>query len=119
MDYLLLILALTLNALANVLLKMGATRLPGWSEPGAMTRLLANPYLLTGLTLFALNVVFYAAALSRLNLSVAYPVMVAGGLIVVVVASVVWLREPMTTTQLSGIVLLVLGILLVTHRSDP
>jgi small multidrug resistance pump len=117
MEYLLLMLALTLNALANVLLKVGATRFAGWGQPGVMSRVLANPYLLLGLALFALNVIFYAAALTRLNLSVAYPVMVAGGIILVVLASVVWLKEPVTAAQVSGLALLVAGILLVTHGS--
>lgn len=115
MEYLALVLALTLNALANVLLKVGATRIAGWGEPGGIGRLVTNPYLIAGLALFALNVVFYAAALTRLNLSVAYPVMVAGGIVVVVLTSMVWLREPVTNLQLSGIALLVLGIFLVTH----
>jgi small multidrug resistance pump len=119
MEYLFLTIALTLNALANVLLKLGAARFVGWGEHGVTRRLLTNSYLLLGLALFALNVVFYAAALTRLNLSVAYPVMVAGGMIVVVLASILWLEEPVTAVQASGIALLVAGIVLVTHRPGP
>jgi multidrug transporter EmrE-like cation transporter len=117
MGYLLLALALTLNATANILLKIGAARLGMLSEPGLIGRLATNYPLLAGLVLFALNVVFYVAALTRLNLSVAYPVMMAGGIIIVVTVSTFFLREVVTTPQLVGLALLVLGILLVAHRS--
>lgn len=114
-SYILLAIALTLNAVANVFLKVGSARLPAWSEPALLPRLFTNPYLLLGIVLFALNVLVYAAALARLNLSVAYPVMVAGSMIVVVVLSATCLKEVVTPVQLSGIALLILGILLVTR----
>ena len=116
MAYLLLVLALVLNALANMLLKAGAAGLGGLAGPHLVQRVLGNPYLLLGLLLFALNVGFYLAALTRLNLSLAYPVMVAGGLVLVVLGSVFWLRETITPLQWSGIALLVAGIVLVTYR---
>lgn len=116
MAYLLLVLALVLNALANMLLKAGAAGLGGLAGPHLAQRVLGNPYLLLGLLLFALNVGFYLAALTRLNLSLAYPVMVAGGLVLVVLGSVFWLRETITPLQWSGIALLVAGIVLVTYR---
>jgi multidrug transporter EmrE-like cation transporter len=117
MAYLFLILALTLNAAANILLKIGATRLGALEEPGLLGRLVSNHHLWAGLLLFALNVVFYIAALTRLNLSVAYPIMVAGGIVIVVSASTFALQEAITPLQTLGVALLVLGIALVGHRS--
>jgi multidrug transporter EmrE-like cation transporter len=117
MAYLFLVLALMLNAAANILLKMGATRLGGLEEPGLFGRLLSNHHLSAGLFLFALNVVFYIAALTRLNLSVAYPIMVAGGIVIVVAFSAFALQEDITSLQTLGLALLVLGIALVGHRS--
>ena len=114
-SYTLLAVALTLNALANVLLKVGSARLPEWGDPALLPRLFGNAYLLLGIVLFALNVLVYATALARLNLSVAYPVMVAGSMIVVVALSAAYLKEVVTPVQLSGIALLILGIVLVTR----
>jgi multidrug transporter EmrE-like cation transporter len=116
MTYVFLVAALALNALANMLLKAGAAHLGGLAEPHLVQRVLGNPYLLAGLLLFALNVGFYLAALTRLNLSVAYPVMVAGGLVIVVLGSALWLGETVTPLQWSGIALLAVGIVLVTWR---
>jgi multidrug transporter EmrE-like cation transporter len=117
MGYLFLALALTLNAGANILLKIGAGRLGPLDGPGLMARLATDYYLIAGVLLFALNVVFYIAALTRLNLSFAYPIMVAGGLIIVVSASVLMLREALTLPQMIGLALLVVGIGLIGGRA--
>lgn len=117
MGLLFLIVALTLNATANILLKMGATRLGDLDAPGLLGRLASDAHLLAGLLLFALNVIFYLVALTRLNLSVAYPIMVAGGIVIVVSASVLLLEERISLPQGVGLVLLVAGIALVGHRS--
>jgi small multidrug resistance pump len=116
MGYLFLALALTLNAAANVLLKLGAENLGRLDAPDLIGRLLTNYHLLAGLVLFALNVVFYAAALTRLNLSVAYPVMTAGGVLIVVSVAFFWLKEPIAPAQILGLLLLVAGILLVARH---
>jgi multidrug transporter EmrE-like cation transporter len=116
MGYLFLFVALTLNATANILLKVGAARLGDLTQPGLLRRLLTDYHLLAGVVLFTLNVGFYIAALTRLDLSVAYPIMVAGGIVIVVSVSVVFLREPLTLSQAIGLALLMLGIGLIGHR---
>ena len=117
MGYLFLALALVLNATANVLLKIGATRLGGLDAPDLAGRLITNYHLLAGLSLFALNVVFYLLALTRLNLSIAYPIMMAGGVVIIVAASVLLLQEALTIRQVVGLLLLIVGIVLVAERS--
>ena len=117
MGWLLLVVALTLNATANILLKLGATQLGGLGGPDLIGRLARDYYLFAGLLLFALNVVFYMVALSRLDLSVAYPIMVAGGIVIVVSVSALLLGEPIDVPQGIGLILLVVGIALVGHRS--
>lgn len=117
MGYLFLALALTLNASANILLKIGAARLGGLEGPNLIGRVASNYHLFAGLTLFALNVVFYVAALTRLNLSVAYPIMMAGGVVIVVSTPILFLQEAVTTRQMLGLSLLILGIVLVADRS--
>jgi multidrug transporter EmrE-like cation transporter len=117
MGYLFLTLALLFNATANILLKVGATRLGPLDEPGLVSRVAGDLYLLAGVVLFALNVILYTVALTRLDLSVAYPIMVAGGIVIVVSVSALFLRESVTMAQSVGLVLLVLGIALVGQRS--
>lgn len=116
MGYLFLVIAMSLNAAANVLLKVGVGQIGALDQPGLVARLATNWPLLAGLALFAGNVVFYAAALARLNLSVAYPVMMAGGVLIVVTVSIVFLRENLTVAQMVGLLLLVAGLVLLTGR---
>jgi len=116
MGYLLLAIALAVNAAANILLKIGAARLAGLRGADLLNGLIADRPLQSGLALFVLNVVLYAAALARLNLSVAYPIMTAGGVLIVVTFSILYLQETVTTLQLAGLSFLVVGIILVAHR---
>ena len=104
--YLFLALALMLNATANVLLKNGAAEVGSLGEPNLVGRLVTNYHLLAGLSLFALNVVFYVLALTRLNLSVAYPIMMAGGVGIIAAVSVLLLQEALTMRQGVGLFLL-------------
>jgi small multidrug resistance pump len=115
MPYLLLFVALTLNAAANLFLKAGAARLGPWSGPGIISRLATNHHLMAGLLLFALNAAFYVGALTRLNLSVAYPVMVAGGIAIIGSISVLFLGETLAASQVVGLVLLTAGTILLLH----
>lgn len=114
--YVFLIVALTLNATANLLLKVGADRLASRGSSSLLEGVLGNWQLLGGLVMFALNVVFYVSALARLNLSLAYPVMMGGGLLIVATLSVLYLREPLTLAHATGILLLLVGLVLVTQR---
>jgi multidrug transporter EmrE-like cation transporter len=116
MTYLFLAVALTLNAVASIMLKMGAERLAGLRGRELVAAVIADYPLLLGLALFALNFVFYTAALVRLDLSVANPIMTAGGMVIVVCSAVLFLRESVTAVQLTGVLLLVIGIALVAHR---
>ncbi len=117
MAYALLVMALLLNACANTLLKVGASRFGDSADASLLLRVLGNPHLLLGLLLFVVNVGCYVAALGQLKLSVAYPVMAAGSLLIVVLSSAFWLGEAVSMVQWSGVVLLLIGILLVTWRS--
>ena len=118
MGYVFLTVALTLNATANLLMKMGADRLEAFEGPGMLKGVLTNYFLVGGVVLFGLNIVFYVAALTRMNLSIAYPVMMAGGILIVVSVSVLHFRESLTLAQIVGILLLMAGLVLVTHRAQ-
>lgn len=112
MPYLFLSLAFTLNAVANILLKIGASR--GLSLVGSPLSLVSqNWQLLLGLALFAANVIFYILALRSLPISVAYPVMVLMGFILINGYALTMLQESLAPLQLLGYGLMIIGLLLV------
>jgi len=117
-----LIIALALNAAANLMIKFGMraldTELSGASALSGgvigLARLLFRHWiLLAGLGCFALNVVFYAFALQKLAISIAYPIMVASGFGIIVTVAGFMLGERLTPAQWTGVAAILLGVVLV------
>ena len=116
MKWLILILGIASNASASVLVKiamMPPRRFPSLSEPMAA---LSNWPFWLGLGLYGAAFMLYAAALARLPLNVAHPVLTAGAVATVALCSVVILREPFHWTTVAGIVLVIAGVALITAR---
>lgn len=117
MVYFQLFLALTFNAVANICIKLGSKQmaldLKGLlSEP---LMLMKNGYLMVGLCFFALALVLYSLVLSKMSLSVAYPIMTGAGFVIVVGFSVMVLREQLFWWQWLGIVSIVMGVILLSQ----
>lgn len=116
MKWLILILGIASNASASVLVKMAMMpprKFPSLSEPMAA---LSNWPFWVGLGLYGAAFLLYAAALARLPLNVAHPVLTAGAVATVALCSVVIFREPFHWTTAAGIVLVIAGVALITAR---
>jgi multidrug transporter EmrE-like cation transporter len=117
-----LIVALSLNAAANLMIKFGmrtidlelsgASALSGGLS-GLVRLLLRHWVLLAGLGCFALNVVFYAFSLQKLPISIAYPIMVASGFGIIVTVAGMMLGERLSGVQWVGVAAILLGVTLV------
>jgi multidrug transporter EmrE-like cation transporter len=115
--YIILALAVILNALANILMKVGMVR-QGESDVSLMvmaTRALVNPALLAGVTCFALALIAYCYVLAKINLSVAYPIMTSLGYVIVIVASWMFLKEHITLVQVVGFAFIIAGVWMVAR----
>jgi multidrug transporter EmrE-like cation transporter len=112
-----LIVALVLNAGANVLMKVGANTAGPLSDNSSLWARITNflnAATILAIVLFAANVLAYRKALDNLNVSVAYPIMVSTGMILItIVAATPVLGERITVTQIVGMVLIALGVWLV------
>ena len=116
MKWLILILGIASNASASVLVKMAMMpprKFPSFSEPMAA---LSNWPFWLGLGLYGLAFLLYAAALARLPLNVAHPVLTAGAVASVALCTVVIFREPLYWTTAAGILLVIAGVVLITAR---
>ena len=109
-------LALTLNALANVLIKYSMTRpvRPLLPVDGPTASFLSWPYLL-GILCFAANLACYSMALKTLKLSLAYPLMVSLGYLVILLFGWFLFGERLTPLQYAGIGIILAGIWLVVR----
>ena len=116
MKWLILFLGIASNASASVLVKMAMMpprNFPTLSDP--MEALSNWPFWL-GLILYGATFLLYAAALARLPLNVAHPVLTAGAVATVALLSVLIFREPFPWTIGAGIVLVIAGVALITAR---
>lgn len=116
MKWLILILGIVSNASASVLVKMAMMpprKFPSLGEPMAA---LSNWPFWLGLGLYGAAFLLYAAALARLPLNVAHPVLTAGAVATVALCSVVIFREPFHWTTAAGIILVIAGVALITAR---
>lgn len=116
MKWLILLLGILSNASASVLVKMAMMpprRFPSLSEPLA---LLSNWPFWVGLFLYGLAFLLYAAALQRLPLNVAHPVLTAGAIAMVALFSITIFRESFHWTTAAGIALVIIGVGLITAR---
>jgi multidrug transporter EmrE-like cation transporter len=117
-----LVIALLLNASANLMIKFGMRSIDlalagggigSLGAAGAIRLVLKNWVLLLGLCCFAANVVFYAYALQKMPISVAYPIMVASGFALIVLVAGAKLGERLTPVQWVGVLGILIGVALV------
>ena len=112
--------ALVLNAAANVMMKVGAQTAGPLATDASLWAKVANflnAATVVAIALFAANVIAYRKALDSLDISVAYPIMVSLGLVLVTFAAVTLpiLSERVTVRQIGGMVLIAAGVWLVAR----
>lgn len=117
MKWLILILGILSNTSASVLIKMAMIAPRKFPSVGDPLAALANWPFWLGLGLYGTAFLLYAAALARLPLNVAHPILTAGAVAAVAISSFVVFREPFHTTTLIGVALVIAGVVLITLRS--
>lgn len=108
-----------LNAAGQLLLKAGANRVGEFSftwrnvQPIAL-RLATEPRILAALACFAVGVAVWVLALSRVEVSVAYP-MLSIGYVVNAFAARHLFGEAVTARRMGGIAMIALGVYIVAR----
>lgn len=116
MKWAILILGILSNASASVLVKMAITPPRSFPSLNAPLQALSNWPFWLGLGLYGTAFVLYAAALARLPLNIAHPVLTAGAVAAVACSSALIFRETFYWTTAAGIVLVIAGVALITAR---
>jgi len=115
--YWLLGLAVLFNALANITVKWA---MRGETSPfaegfgAALKSVATNYWLWAGIALFGLAFILYSLVLTRINLSIAYPVMTSLGLVIITLVSILVFKEVITGIQAGGLLLIIIGVWLVS-----
>lgn len=112
--FILLTVAIIFNGIANVLMKKGMMGTEGHNDLTSMIKhYLTSWPVMVGLGLFALNVIAYTQALSKIPLSVAYPIMVSLTGLIVIGGSVFLFKETISNLQWIGFALIIGGVIMV------
>ena len=121
-----LLVALLLNATANIMMKMGMSKVQAdggllrSGAAGAAATIITSPVLLFGLLCFALNALFYMFALQSkaLKISIAYPVMVGGGYAIIATVGFLYLGDRLNAAQWTGVALILAGVMMVALQTN-
>ena len=118
-SFLLVLTGVLLNAAAQLLLKagvshLGVIRLQFNTILSAGWKLAFEPHILGGLACYAVSVVVWILALSRVQVSIAYPMLSLGYVVTAVVAWAL-LGEALSAMRLTGIAVIIVGVYLVAR----
>lgn len=111
--------AVLASAVGQLVLKkgmgsMGVLTLDAGHLGGILARIMTNPYILLGLAIYACGTLFWLVALSRVDLSYAYP-FVSFSYVVMLVASWLLLNEQISLLRIAGSAVVILGVLLISR----
>ena len=118
-DLALILTGVLLNAAAQLLLKAGARAIAdvafSFANSAALIeRVALNPPILAGLACYVVSVVVWILALSRVDVSVAYP-MLSVGYVVNALAAWLLFGEALSAQRLAGIGIIIVGVWLVAR----
>lgn len=116
MNFILLLISLVFNALANVLIKAGMKGYNGGLNYRMLFYIIKSPLVLLGLLFFGGAFIGYSFLLSRMQLSIAYPIMTGAGFAIVCILSYFWFNESFNFLKTFGILLIFIGIVFLSRE---
>ena len=116
-NYFLLFISISLAVAGQLLMKRGMQIFGAVSVRELAVKLipmLTNPLVFLGLAAFGISAIFWLVVLSRLDLSLVYP-MVSIGYVVVAVVSMMYLGESVSLIRWLGIAIICVGVVLISR----
>jgi multidrug transporter EmrE-like cation transporter len=118
-SFILVLAGVLLNAAAQLLLKAGTNSIGAFAFTAdnlvpVGLKVASNPFIVTGLGCYAVSVVVWIMALSRVEVSLAYP-MLSIGYVVNAVAAWYLFGEALTAQRMLGIGTIIVGVFLVAR----
>lgn len=111
------LISITLGALAQIILKIGMTQYGQIGFGTGMILAVFHPLVFIGLTLYFISAMFWIIALSKTDVSYAYP-FASLGYVIVALISWLFLNEQIKTLRIIGIAVIILGVYIV-GKSTP
>jgi multidrug transporter EmrE-like cation transporter len=109
--YGILLIAIVIGVVGQLLLKYGMSRQPGFRFSD-ITTLTHNLPVVSGFCCYGLSTVLYLSVLARLELSLAYPTVSLGYVLVIIMSRVIF-KEPVSPTRWLAAGIICFGVILV------
>lgn len=108
-----------LNAIAQLLLKAGTNAIGHFTFHASNLipvglKVALQPYILSGLACYGISLVLWIMALSRVPVSIAYPMLSIGYILNAIVAHF-WFGEALVLQKMLGIGFIIIGVVLITR----
>lgn len=116
--------SIVLSAIAQLTLKIGMSSdgiQRAFAEGNVLrfvTTVASSPFIITGLTCYAFAAAVWLLALARFDLSAVYP-FIALTILITAAAGYFMLGEPVSQTQLAGMLVIVVGVALMGTSIEP
>ncbi|MCY9844247.1 DMT family transporter [Vibrio caribbeanicus] len=119
MKWFILLLAISSNAFASILIKKGVSE-SSFGNKVNLTEyfvMFLNYSIFSGIVFYFISFVSYAIALSVLPLNVVHPVTTSGAILLVLVSSCLFFDEKVSSSMIIGFAFIIAGVFLVTKGS--
>lgn len=116
-NYLVLMVSILLAVLGQLLMKRGMMLFGTFPLSQLLFKIVPiflNPWVFSGLVCFGLSAIFWLVVLSRLELSLVYP-MVSVAYVLVALASWFFFKENLSLVRWLGIAVIILGVYLISR----
>ena len=111
--------AIIFNALGNILIKTGMINQENLFKQGSIKAfflIITNPFAFLGIASFGIAFVLYGGVLSKLDLSIAYPIMTGMGFLLVLLAAIFFFQESINLFRVLGIVAILFGVTVISIK---
>ncbi|NQT29798.1 MAG: EamA family transporter [Candidatus Saganbacteria bacterium] len=116
-NYLILAVSILLAVTGQLLMKKGMMQFGAFPIKELLSHLIPmflNPFVFFGFACFGLSSIFWLVVLSRLPLSLVYP-MVSVAYVLVAFASMIFFKESVSLARWMGIGIIILGVILISR----
>ncbi|MFA6170129.1 MAG: EamA family transporter [Candidatus Margulisiibacteriota bacterium] len=116
-NYLIMVTSILLAVAGQLMMKKGMVAFGAFPFNQLLVKIIPmvlNPWVFFGFVCFGLSSLFWLVVLSRLPLSLVYP-MVSIGYVLVALVSMYLFREPVSAVRWLGIVVIVAGVILISR----
>ena len=116
-NYIFLLGAVFANVIGQTLMKAGTNQIGGIHINSLidLIKIFFSPFIFAGIVVYGVGTIFWILALSKFDLSFAYPFLSVGYILIVIISYFIF-KENITLQKIMGILAITLGLILISLK---